>query len=350
MPAPVPAPLPPAKPSSRTPEPPLHVVFCLLPDFPMLAFASAIEPLRMANRMAGRPAFRWSLVSPDGEAARASNGIALTVDGGLIDAAGGRPGGLIEAAQPDYAFVVAGLDVERHSRPPVKRWLRMLAKRGVAVGGISSAAHVLADAGLLDNRRCAVHWENLPALAERFPQVDARQELCVIDDNIYTCAGGTAAIDMMLHVIARHVDEAIAGKVADQCILGSVRPLDQRQRQPMGRDLRRASPLVAAAAKLMEDHLASPLALAALPGRLGLSRRQVERQFKRDLGMSPARYYMQLRLERARHLLLQTALPVIDVAIACGFVSASHFSKSYRRQFRRAPQDERRGGGGVALW
>lgn len=312
---------------------PTRVVLCLVPGFSIMGVASALEPLRIANRVSGREAFTWRVVSLDGASIAASNGITLGVNGGLLP----ELQALSRGELPDLAFVVAGLDVEKRRHGLLMRWVRALAKRDVVVGGISTGAWVLAAAGILDGKTCTLHWENIPAFAEHFPGVEVRQELCVMDGNVFTCAGGTSAIDMMLHVVASKLGAETAAQVAAQLILPAVRPLDQRQRGPIGRRLERADTRLGEAMRLMEESIGSPIALDELAGRLGLSRRQLERLFERDLGKSPAQYFLDLRLQRARHLLQQTELRVIEVAMACGFASAAHFSKCFRRAFGAPP-------------
>jgi transcriptional regulator GlxA family with amidase domain len=306
-----------------------------VPGFSLTGVASTIEPLRIANRVTGREAFAWSLVSVDGAPATASSGIVVSVDRGLETALKAI---VRDEERPDFAFVVAGLDVEKRRYPLLIRWLKALAKRNVMIGGISTGAYILAEAGLLEGHRCTMHWENIPAFTERFPGVEVRQEICVIDGYLLTCAGGTSAIDMMLHVIASNLDQVTAARVAEQLIMPAVRPLDQHQRGPVGLGLRRTDPRLSAAVRRMEESIAQPVGVPEIARALGLSRRQLERLFERDLGKTPARYFMELRLERARHLLQQTRMPVIEVAMACGFASAAHFSRSFRRRYGSSPK------------
>jgi transcriptional regulator GlxA family with amidase domain len=317
---------------------PIRVSICLVPGFSLTGVASTIEPLRIANRVTGREAFSWSLVSVDGAPAEASSGIVLSVDRGL-DAA--LKAIVRDEERPDFAFVVAGLDVEKRRYPLLLRWLKALAKRKVMIGGISTGAHILAEAGLLEGHRCTMHWENIPAFTERFPGIEVRQELCVIDGNLLTCAGGTSAIDMMLHVIASNLDQVTAARVAEQLIMPAVRPLDQHQRGNVGLGLRRTDPRLSAAVRRMEESIAQRVGVPEIARALGLSRRQLERLFERDLGMTPARYLRELRLERGRHLLQQTRMPVIEIAMACGFASAAHFSRSFRRRYGTSPKAAR---------
>ncbi len=313
------------------------IVFFLVPDFTMIAFATALEPLRSANRMLGHEAYRWRLASLDGMPVRASNGVVCTVDTSLEI----ERRNLAGAERPSMVVVCGGIDIEKHVNKTASAWLREEYNRGVAIGGLCTGAYLLAAAGLLSNRRCAIHWENLPGFAEKFPKVDVYADLFEIDQNIYTCAGGTAALDMVLKLIGEDFDENLVNRVCEQVLTDRVRGPTDRQRLPLRARLGVQNSKVLAIIELMEANLAEPLSLIEIADRVGLSRRQIERLFRQEMGRSPARYYLEIRLDRARHLLIQSTLPVVDVAVACGFVSASHFSKCYRELYARSPQQER---------
>jgi transcriptional regulator GlxA family with amidase domain len=313
------------------------VVFFMVPDFTMIAFATALEPLRSANRMLGHEGYRWRLASIDGRPARASNGIDCAVSTSLEEERS-RLGG---PDQPSMIIVCSGLNIETYRQEPVFDFLREAHDRGVAIGGLCTGAYVLARAGLLSGRRCAIHWENLPGFAEAFPTAAVHADLFEVDDDIYTCAGGTAALDMMLKLIRDDFGDALVNRVCEQVLTDRVRSPTDRQRPPLGARLGVQNARVLAIIELMEANLSAPLSLVEIADRVGLSRRQIERLFGQEMGRSPARYYLEIRLDRARHLLLHSSMPVVGVAFACGFVSASHFSKCYRELYARSPQQER---------
>ncbi|MBW3095778.1 GlxA family transcriptional regulator [Pseudohoeflea coraliihabitans] len=312
-------------------------VFFLVPEFSMIAFSMAIEPLRLANRMLGEEFYTWRLASVDGQPVQASNSVAIAVDGSLADERQKLSG----AARPDMVLVCSGINVETYDIKSVLGWLREEHKRGVAIGGLCTGAHILALAGLLANRRCAIHWENIPGFSERFPLAEAFADLYEIDGDIYTCAGGTAALDMMLHLIGEHHDASLVNRICEMALTDRVRNSQDRQRRPLRARLGIQNTKVLAIIEAMEANLAEPVSLIDIAAQVGLSRRQIERLFRQEMGRSPARYYLEIRLDRARHLLLQSSLPVVEVAVACGFVSASHFSKCYRELYHRSPQQER---------
>jgi transcriptional regulator GlxA family with amidase domain len=306
---------------------PLEVGFLLIGDFSMMAFAAAIEPLRSANRQGRRDLYRWRLFSRDGAPVVASNGIAVMPHAATRD-----------AGTPPVMIVCSGIGAERFGDRAVFAWLRRLDRSGSVIGAVSTGAYVLARAGLLDGRRCALHWENIAEFAEEFPAIAVTDEIFVIDGDRLTCCGGTAALDMMLHVVRLQHGHQLATSVAEQFIHGEIRDHREHQRMELGARLGVTHPKLLAAIAAMEANLEAPLSQAALARRVGLSRRQLERLFRRYFKHTPASHYLGLRLERARQILQQTNRPVIDVALACGFVSASHFSKCFRARFATTPR------------
>jgi transcriptional regulator GlxA family with amidase domain len=311
-------------------ELPQRIGFFLVPQFSMIAFTAAVEPLRLANRLSDKALYKWILISADGEPVQASNGIEL------------KPGcSIADADDVEVIMVCSGLDVHTFKDRAVLSWLRRRDRQGADIGAICTGAHVLAVAGLLDGYRSTIHWENLPSFAESFPDVDVSSELFEIDRKRFTCSGGTAALDMMLNVIAMQHGHELAAAVADQFIHERIRDRHDHQRISLPARLGVRHPKLLSVIELMEQNLEEPLSRADLASTAGLSTRQLERLFRKYLGRSPARYYLELRLNKARLLLLQTNMSVIDVALACGFVSASHFSKCYRDFFGRTPRRER---------
>ncbi len=312
-------------------------VFYLVPDFTMIAFATALDPLRSANRMLGYEAYKWRLASVDGKPVRASNFVECAVDTSLDDERKKMSG----QDRPSMVIVCSGINVEKYQNKTAFAWLREEYNRGVAIGGLCTGAHILAAAGLLSNKRCAIHWENLPGFSEAFPKANVFADLFEVDQNIYTCAGGTAALDMILKLIGDDFDDHLVNRVCEQVLTDRVRSPTDRQRLPLRARLGVQNAKVLSIIELMEGNLSEPLSLIEVADHVGLSRRQIERLFRTEMGRSPARYYLEIRLDRARHLLIQSSLPVVEVAVACGFVSASHFSKCYRELYSRSPQQER---------
>lgn len=306
--------MPAADPAPRT------FVFVLLEGLSMMSLASAVEPMRSLNRLLDRQAYRWRLASPSGGIVPASNGIPLPTE--PLEAA------LVGA----HALLVCGglrvgPDEERRLLPALRR----AARAGLRLGSLSTGTGVLARAGLLDGYRCTIHWENRPAFEEAFPGLACTGKIYEIDRDRLTCSGGTAALDMMLHLIGEEHGEELAQRVANQFHHERIR--DRREEQRGGRVAHLAGlpPALREAIRIMQRHIEEPIAIAELARRVNLSPRQVERLFLRYERVSPGRYYLGLRIDRARELLLYANGSIIDVAVATGFTSTSHFSHWFKR-------------------
>lgn len=314
-----------------------NFVFYLMPEFTMIAFTSAIEALRLANRATNSEAYAWRMVSADDLPVSASNGVQISVNSNLED----ERRYLNNERRPSMFLVCGGSNIENHTTKTLTGLVREEHARGVAIGGLCTGAHVIASAGLLSGKRCAIHWENLPGFQEKFPKAEVYADLFEIDSNIYTCAGGTAALDMMLSIITQDLGEDVVNRICEQMLTDRVRASSDRQRLPLRARLGVQNSRVLSIIELMEANLSEPLSLVEIADHIGLSRRQIERLFQQEMGRSPARYYLEIRLDRARHLLIQSSMPVVEIAIASGFVSASHFSKCYRELYAKSPQQER---------
>ncbi|WP_425419589.1 GlxA family transcriptional regulator [Oricola indica] len=308
-----------------------HFSFILAEYFPMFCLAAAIDVLRSANRLSDTQYYGWSTVSHDGQPVDASNRLAIKAAYGVND-----------IPQSDIVFVVAGLTTEFPGKARIVAALRSLGRRGVGLGGISIGSHTLAEAGQLEGRRCTIHWENRASFREAFPHIECTGNVYEIDRNRYTSAGGTTSVDLMLEIVRSDFGPDLAHKVANQFQHERIRSHEDRQRVGQEPDLTGKSDKLRKVTELMAENLELPLTAGELAGSVHLSVRQVERLFLRHLNSTPGRYYMTLRLERARQLLRQTNIPILEVALSTGFTSHSYFAQSYRLQFGRAPSDERR--------
>lgn len=313
-------------------------IFLLLDQFTMLSFAGAIEPLRIANRVLGRAAYVWKLAGENGRETTCSNGASFKLDMALD-----------EIDREDTVLVCGGIDVQKATTRAILNWLRREARRGVTIGGLCTAAYTVAKAGLLDGRRATIHWENQDSFLEEFQDVTLTKSVFVIDGNRMTTAGGTASIDLMLKIIAQDHGEDVANTVADQLIYSSIRTDQDTQRLSIPTRIGVRHPKLSLVIQMMEQNIEDPISPADLAADVGMSTRQLERLFRRYLNRSPKRYYMELRLQKARNLLMQTDMSVINVALACGFASPSHFSKCYRAHYKTTPYRERGSHGASAV-
>ncbi|MDE0589609.1 GlxA family transcriptional regulator [Halocynthiibacter sp. C4] len=318
----------------EAPVPHLNVrkrfVFVLLSNFTMLGFASAVEALRIANRNAQNDIYSWTLLSEDGAPVTCSAGVEYNVDGPLA-----------ELQRDDTVILCGGLNIAEATTPKLLSWIRRESRRGLSIVGLCTSAHVLAKAGLLNGRRATIHWENQDGFLEDFPDVHMARSVFVIDGKFATTAGGTSSIDLMLKLIAEDQGEDLANSVADQLIYTSIRTDQDRQRLSTPTRIGVRHPKLATVIQTMENNLEDPISPSVLAEQVGMSTRQLERLFRRYLNRSPKRYYMEIRLQKARNLLIQTDMSVINVALASGFTSPSHFSKCYRAQYDTTPYRER---------
>lgn len=312
-----------------------EVGFLLVDDFPLLCLSGAIDTLRHANRFAGEKRYLTRTYTIDGGPARASNLLEIAADRGLDP-----------DAKPWRLFVVGRHVSERLEDERVLAWLRRLSRKGVGLGGVSAGAFVLARAGLLDGYACAVHWEDAGAFHTLWPEIDLTDNLYVIDRDRYTCAGGSATIDLFLRIVSEDLGPergpAIASRAAEQMLLDRVRSTIDRQTSAALFRAKSKSSALASAIEAMEGAMDDPLSMQEVARLSGLTRRQLHRLFRDHTGRSPTDFYRDLRLRYARGLLRGTATKVIDVALAAGFGSHSHFSKVYREHFGVSPLKDRR--------
>ncbi|WP_299636791.1 GlxA family transcriptional regulator [uncultured Ruegeria sp.] len=313
-----------------TAAPPRNFVFVLLDKFSLLSFASALDSLRIANRMANRQLYTWRLLGEGGETVTCSAGTEFKLDSDLV-----------ELQRDDIVLICGGMDVQAATSRRVLNWLRREARRGLRIGGLCTAAYTLAKAGLLDSKKATIHWENSDSFIEEFDEVELTKAVFQIDGSRMTTAGGTSSIDLMLKLIADDYGEDLANAVADQMIYSSIRTDQDTQRLSTPTRIGVRHPKLSQVILMMEKNIEEPISPSILAKDVGMSTRQLERLFRRYLSRSPKRYYMELRLHKARNLLMQTDMSVINVALACGFASPSHFSKCYRAHYNTTPYRER---------
>ena len=309
---------------------PRRFVFVLMENFTLLSFSSALDALRIANRMSGKTLYEWTFIGENEGVVSCSAGTQFKLDNSLI-----------ELHRDDTILLCGGTSIQEATTKKLIGWLRREARRGLIIGGLCTAAYPMAKAGLLDEKKATIHWENQDSFAEEFLEVELTKTVFVCDGNRYTTAGGTSSIDLLLKIIADEHGEELANAVADQMIYSSIRTDQDTQRLSVPTRIGVRHPKLSKVIQMMEINIEEPISPSILAKDVGMSTRQLERLFRRYLDRSPKRYYMELRLQKARNLLMQTDMSVINVALACGFASPSHFSKCYRAHYDTTPYRER---------
>ncbi|APG95505.1 GlxA family transcriptional regulator [Sinorhizobium americanum] len=314
-----------------------HFSIFLTDGFSLLGFTSLTAPLRIANDVLGYEAYSWNIVSHHSEPVQSSCGISLAAECDLECARNTK------ALDQDRFLALLPGDKDDVFPARLVSWVREAMSRGVSVAGVGRGALILAEHGLLDGRRCAVHWSVFAPSVENFPEVVFSRAFYEIDGLVHTCAGEAAAFDLVLEIIKQDFGQELVDSINDVALQGRARSRADRQVMALHMRLERVCSPLLAAVKLMEKTVSEPLTMDALAASSGMSRRRLERLFQQHLGMQPRAFYRQLRIERAHALLENSAIPVIDVAIASGFVSQSHFAKVYKAFTGCTPQETRTG-------
>jgi transcriptional regulator GlxA family with amidase domain len=317
---------------SREPGgPAVRVGLFVIDRFPMAPLSMVIETIRLANWHADHPAFSYVLVSADGKDRISSCDFRAPVAHSVKD-----------CPPLDVVLVCAGTNASQLNEPATFSWLRSQYHKGARVGGISSGAFTLARAGLLESRRCAVHWMTEPVMRERFPNVIVSGDIFCTDGRVITCAGGISTLDLMLHLIKQFCDRALARRVADDLIYPTIRDGHEPARMSLGRRTGESNSALLRAVALMEANVEEAFNISEISKLLDTSARHLERLFRRAFRLTPSQYYMKLRLREARVLLCQSDIPLIEVALRCGFRNTSHFARRYRAMYKIAPSEQRR--------
>ncbi len=305
----------------------VQVGFLLIPDFALMSYTSAVEPLRAANQLSGRELYRWWRATPDGRPAASSSGSAIAPEWRCGE----------EPDSADLVLVCAGGNPADFNDPATFAWLRRLAAFGVTIGGVSGGPFLLARAGLLEGRRCTIHWEHAPAFRETFPSIELSRSLFEIDGARITCSGGIAALDLMIALIARDHGRDLAHAVSEWFLHTHVREGLDPQRMDLRARWGIRDDRLLEVLKTMEGNIEQPLPRGVLASIAGTSLRQLERAFERSLGCGIHAHYMSLRLAQARQLLRESSLPLFEIALATGFNSPTQFSRAYRQAFGAPP-------------
>ena len=306
--------------------------FLLLPKLTMLAFSSAVEPLRIVNQLTQKEIYNWHILTPNNLPVTCSNGVVISPDTEL------------ENVQKNATiFVCSGVEPMFTADKQVISWIRRQNRMGSKFGGICTGAYALAKAGIIGASKFTLHWENQPGFIETFHNLLPTQSLFEIEKNLITCGGGSAATDMMLHLIEESLGRDVAVVVADMCIHKRVSGQKAPQKSSLSVALGSRNLHLISAIQVMTETVEDPLPLVKICEILEISRRQLERLFKRYTQQSPIQFYYSLRLERAHALLNETNMSITEIATATGFNSASHLSRQFKAKYNISPTSFRKG-------
>lgn len=305
---------------------PLDITILVLPDSSLMSLAATLDPLRAANRLLGRPGYRWKVVSIDGADPVTTCGLRIPVDGTLDP-----------DERPDVLIVVAAFNVFDHADARLVRLVRRAARNSGYVGGVESGPWILALAGLLDGRAATTHWEDLEEFAARFPNVEVKADRWIADGRVFTTGGAAPALDFMLSVIRSRHGPTLSLDVASLYVYDGLRTGSEAQPSVSLGQLAWREPRVAAAIRIMEAHLDAPLPVSAIARQTGVSAKTLESLFASAVGASPGAFYVGLRLKAARRFIVDTRLSVTETAVRTGFSSVAVLSRAFKRQFGLTP-------------
>jgi AraC family carnitine catabolism transcriptional activator len=307
-----------------------QAVFLVVPRFNLMTMMSMIEVMRIANYLSPSPIYSWQVHSFDGDSITASNGFTVPAT---------DPGERVRRGET--VFVLGSWNAESYRNPHTLAWIRRQARGGARICSVELGCYLVARAGLLSGKRATTHWSWLSGFDEQFDEVEVTEQLFTIDGNTMTCSGGLAGVDLMLRLVGDQHGERLAGEIADQMLYHPIRPATSPQRRTMGRGMETLVPMVREAISLIEKNISEPLSVPDIADSLGVSQRQLERQFKANIGCTVVQFGLLLRLQHARVLLIATDLSVREIATASGFNTLSHFAYSFGKCFGRRPSDYR---------
>jgi len=307
------------------------IAFLLVPGFALLTYSCAMEPYRAANTLSGKELYRWMHISPDGRPVVASNGVSIVPDQGIES-----------QINADDLFVCAGGNPTHFDDRGVLAWLRRQSRLSTRIGGVAGGPFILARAGLLKGYRCTMHWEYIPGFREKFPDHMVTATRFEIDRTRCTSAGGTAAFEMMVELIARRNGAELASAVCEWFLHTKLGSSQDPQRMALPARYGVTNSRLLRALEYIEHSFEDTTCRQTIASKTGVSVRQLERLFQAHLGCTINEHIQRLRLERARTLLQQTSMSVLDVAVASGFTSSAHFSRTYRKRYGHPPRAERK--------
>jgi AraC family transcriptional regulator, glycine betaine-responsive activator len=318
-------------------DPALHdlrvtrIGFLLLDNFSLIALGTAVDPLRIANMVVRRDVYEYQLIGTNGDIVRSSDGIRVMPDIAMS-----------QAGTFDAVFVVGPNPIPRKGIGAIMDWLRLQARNGTALGGLDTGSYFLARAGLLNGYRCTIHWEDQDVLLGQFPKLTVSNRLYEVDRDRYTCSGGVAPLDLMVHLLSMPPGSPTLSARVLELLLAERRGHEERQVTSLRQYIGREHAKLDEALQVMESNVEETLSVAEIASFVQVSQRQLERWFSERLGKTPAQAYLEIRLLRARQLLYRTARPLEEVCARTGFTSLTHFSTRYKAHFDISPMADRR--------
>ncbi|CDX11463.1 HTH-type transcriptional regulator glxA [Mesorhizobium plurifarium] len=313
-----------------------RLAILLFPGFSQLSLSSFLDPLRLANTVAGRRFFEWSVSTSNGKPVECACGLSVSADHAFSNIVSM----VSSSARPHMVVLCAGERVEAHASAPLINLLRLCRRDRVPMAALGTATWLLAQGGMLNDAPCTIHWEKMPALTETFSRLNVMNNLFVRNDDLITCAGEFASFHLAMELVSNWLGEETASAVCHYTTAVQWRSGSDKQWSASS-EFASVSNTMSEIISLMEQHIEDPLSLHDIAQCVGYSRRQIERLFDRYVSCSPSRYYMRLRVERAKQLVEHTNMPQVEIAVACGFGTASRFSKCFRDAFGRSPTEHR---------
>ena len=308
----------------------IHMVFIVVPRFNITTLITMIETLRIANYLAPSSTFSWEVASFDGSKIIASNGMTATIKTANDN-----------LRSAEFVFILGSWGTEHYHNQKLTAWLRKRARAGERICGVELWSYIVARAGLLDGKSATIHWSWLNGFKENFDRVEVEESLFTLDSKVMTCSGGLAGVDLMLRLIEEINGSSFSGEIADQMLHHPIRSAASPQRSTMGRSTETMRPLLREAMTLIENNIEEPLTVPQIAKVLGVSQRQLERQFKKNVGCTVVQFGLLKRLQNARLLLISTDMSIRQIATASGFNTMSHFAFSFGKFFGRRPSDYR---------
>ena len=308
----------------------IHMVFIVVPRFNITTLITMIETLRIANYLAPSSTFSWEVASFDGSKIIASNGMTATIKTANDN-----------LRSAEFVFILGSWGTEHYHNQKLTAWLRKRARAGERICGVELGSDSVARAGLLDGKSATIHWSWLNGFKENFDRVEVEESLFTLDSKVMTCSGGLAGVDLMLRLIEEINGSSFSGEIADQMLHHPIRSAASPQRSTMGRSTETMRPLLREAMTLIENNIEEPLTVPQIAKVLGVSQRQLERQFKKNVGCTVVQFGLLKRLQNARLLLISTDMSIRQIATASGFNTMSHFAFSFGKFFGRRPSDYR---------